>query len=165
MSDLSHVITSATVSLLFRPNFYNEVVRLWNKPFSASVHAPLANRYANMKGLAEHGYMRMQRVENLLVSYLVPSAGYPDPISRLMWWWARNVELCTPYRFCKLTKLTYSRISTWVKEYLRTHMHHIPSHSRGSTSPSSDPVADPSWRQGQVTGGSRRQPHKKPKED
>lgn len=154
MSDFSQVITSATVSLLFLPNFYNEVVRLWNKPFSACVHAPLANRYSNMKGLIERGYTRMQRVENSLVSYLVPGAADPGPVSRLMWWWARNVELCTPCRFCKLTKLTYSRISTWVREYLRKHMHHIPSHSRGSTSPSSDP----SWRQGQeesVTGGSR----------
>lgn len=29
-------------------------------------------------------------------------------------------------------------------------MHHIPCHSRGPTSPSSDPVAEPSWRQGEA---------------
>lgn len=50
-----------------------------------SRHAPLANRYANMKGLVERGYTRMQRVENSLVSYLVPGAADPGPISRLMW--------------------------------------------------------------------------------
>lgn len=36
------------------------------------VHTPVANSYANVKGLAKDNYAGMPLVEDALVSYLVP---------------------------------------------------------------------------------------------
>lgn len=39
---------------------------------SQRVHTPVANSYANVKGLAEDSYPGMPLVEDAIVSYLVP---------------------------------------------------------------------------------------------
>lgn len=61
------------MSLPFIPDLHEDFMRLWDKPFSAGVHTPLVTSYANIRGMAEHGYARMPQ-EDALVSYLVPGA-------------------------------------------------------------------------------------------
>lgn len=58
-------------------DLHDEFARSLDKPFSPRVNAPLTTIYANVKGLAEHGYTGMPRVEDALASYFVPSAAYP----------------------------------------------------------------------------------------
>lgn len=58
--------------LLFLPNFHDEVLRLWEKLYSAHVHAPSAANYWNVKGLVEHSYVKMPQIEDMLVNYLSP---------------------------------------------------------------------------------------------
>lgn len=58
----------------FLPDLLTEVARLWEKPFSTHVYAPVMNSYANIKELDEQGYVEMTRVEKLLANYLIPTA-------------------------------------------------------------------------------------------
>lgn len=52
----------------FLPDLLTEVARLWEKPFSTHVYAPVMNSYANIKELDEQGYVEMTRVEKLLAN-------------------------------------------------------------------------------------------------
>ncbi|KAL0160129.1 hypothetical protein M9458_043854, partial [Cirrhinus mrigala] len=60
----------AQVSLPFLPDLHTEVVKAWNKPFSARIHRFQHTSYANIEGMRENGYERMPPIEEMLASYL-----------------------------------------------------------------------------------------------
>ncbi len=66
----------APVSLPFLPDLHNEIVKAWEKPYSARIHRYKHNNYADIEGMREHGYASMPPIEETLASYLsrsVPS--------------------------------------------------------------------------------------------
>ncbi len=46
----------APVSLPFLPDLHNEIVKAWEKPYSARIHRYMHNNYADIEGMREHGY-------------------------------------------------------------------------------------------------------------
>ncbi len=63
----------APVSLPFLPDLHNEIVKPWDKPYSARIHRYKHANYADIEGMREHGYASMPPIEGTLASYL--SAG------------------------------------------------------------------------------------------
>ncbi len=59
-------------SLPFFPDLHTEVCRSWGRPYSARLFIPASDYYGNVKGLNEHGYRAMPKVEQTLASYLSP---------------------------------------------------------------------------------------------
>ncbi len=60
----------APVSLPFLPDLHNEIVKAWEKPYSARIHRYKHNNYADIEGMREHGYASMPPIEETLASYL-----------------------------------------------------------------------------------------------
>ncbi|KAL0195685.1 hypothetical protein M9458_009257, partial [Cirrhinus mrigala] len=56
--------------LPFLPDLHTEVVKAWNKPFSARIHRFQQTSYANIEGMRENGYERMPPTGETLASYL-----------------------------------------------------------------------------------------------
>ncbi len=60
----------APVSLPFLPDLHDEIMKAWDKPYSARIHRYKPVNYADIEGMREHCYASMPPT---LVSYL--SAG------------------------------------------------------------------------------------------
>ncbi len=60
----------APVSLPFLPDLHNEIVKAWEKPYSARIHRYKHNNYADIEGMREHVYASMPPIEETLASYL-----------------------------------------------------------------------------------------------
>ncbi len=63
----------APVSLPFLPDLHNEIVKAWDKPYSARIHRYKHANYADIEWMREHEYASMPPIEGTLASYL--SAG------------------------------------------------------------------------------------------
>ncbi len=59
----------APVSLPFLPDLHNEIVKAWDKPYSARIHRYKHANYADIEGMREHGYASMPPIEGTLASY------------------------------------------------------------------------------------------------
>ncbi len=60
----------APVSLPFLPDLHSEIMKAWEKPYSARIHRYKHNNYADIEGMHEHGYASMPPIEGTLASYL-----------------------------------------------------------------------------------------------
>ncbi|KAI2662194.1 2-oxoisovalerate dehydrogenase subunit beta, mitochondrial [Labeo rohita] len=61
-------------SLPFFPDLHKEIVRSWERPYSARLFVPASDYYGNVAGLDERAYKAMPRAEQTLASYLSPGA-------------------------------------------------------------------------------------------
>ncbi len=55
----------APVSLPFLPDLHNEIMKAWEKPYSARIHRYKHNNYADIEGMREHGYASMPPIEGI----------------------------------------------------------------------------------------------------
>lgn len=76
------------VSFPFLPELQNEILKSWGKPFSACVFSAPAPNCCNVKGLEEHGCVRMPLVKEALASYLSPEVAslWKAPVLPMKLW-------------------------------------------------------------------------------
>ncbi len=56
----------APVSLPFLPDLHSEIMKAWEKPYSARIHRYKRNNYADIEGMHEHGYASMPLLKGRL---------------------------------------------------------------------------------------------------